>query len=68
MIKKTIELMNMSESELNEIFKDHSAMQLKEFLTFNDIPFRPSFSRKKLFELTVSEIIMFGIYYRIGHQ
>jgi len=65
---KTIDLMNKSESELIEIFKDHSAIQLKEFLTFNNIPFRPSFGKKKLFELTVSEIIMFGIYYRIGHQ
>jgi len=65
---KTIELMNMSEQELIEIFKDYSAIQLKEFLIFNNIPFRPSFGRKKLFELTVSEIIMFGIYYRIGHQ
>jgi len=67
-MQKTIELMNMTESELIEMFKDYSAIQLQEFLIFNNIPFRPSFIRKKLFELTVSEIIMFGIYYRIGHQ
>lgn len=65
---KSTELMNMSEQELIGMFKGYSKTQLEEFLKENNIPFRKSFSKKKLFEHTINEIIQFGIFYRIGHS
>ncbi len=57
-----------TEKELELIFNEYTTNDLQNFLNNNDIPFKKNISRKQLYKHTITEILSYGLYYRIGNS